>query len=376
MTTFTLNLDDNTYQAALSRAQQEGLSLEQILAQYLDTYAADAPPIAVVQPAVPQPSPASPQTYTVQGGDTLTKIARAVYGDAAKYPLIQQANNIDNAGRIWVGQVLVIPSLSGVTPAPIPQPPTPPAPQPVPQPVTPPAPQPQPTPVQPTPPPQINPGAAIPNVSYKLLSINGPITDRPAPIHADLNFSMRGFEPTGATRGLIGMNGATDPRAPQLRGLFADKRTPAFPAVYRVYDWDWAKGPQGGRGNILSRFEVTLMGMTTQQGEVVHVPNAGYSIGEEMQVLLLYATSERLTIKYTREDNVIDGYTIHIEGISVDPALQSAYDERDQVDRRQLVALAAGSPLGRALGTEIKVAIRDKGRFMDPRTEKDWWRGA
>ena len=31
--------------------------------------------------------------------------------------------------------------------------------------------------------------------------------------------------------------------------------------------------------------------------------------------------------------------------------------------------------VGRARGNEIQVAIRDTGRFMDPRTRKDWWQG-
>lgn len=364
MAKFSLNLEDSVYRTALDRARQEDLSLEQVLARYLSTYAADAPPVEADSPTPANPDPSTPaQTYTVKSGDTLTKIAKAVYGDPYKYPLIQQANDIDNAGRIWVGQVLTIPSISG-GPSPVVEPP----------PVRPPAgPRPE-TPPTPTEP-EGGPCAPVPGASYKLLTISGPITDRPAPVHADLNLAMRSYQPTNAAKSLISISGATDSRAPQLRGLFADHRLPDFPAVYRVFDWDWGRGPQGGRGDLLSRFDVTLLGMTTAPGEIIYVPNAGYTIGEGMQVLMLYATSERVTLKYTREDNVVDGYTLQIEGICVDPELQQAYQARDTSDRRQLVALAAGSPIGRARGDEIKVAIRDKGRFMDPRTEKDWWRG-
>jgi LysM repeat protein len=299
-------------------------------------------------------------TYTVKSGDTLTKIARTVYGDPYKYPLIQQANSIDSAGHIWVGQVLSIPALSeGDTP--LPSPPSTTTPE---------------TDIAPEPPTSDSgPCAPIPNVRYKLLHIEGPVTDRPAPVHADLNLSMRSYTTAQVTKTLIQLNGPTDSQAPQLRGLFDNKRIPAFPAVYQVYDWNWGQGAQGGRGNLLNHFEATLLGMTTKLGEIIYVPNAGYSIGDDMQVLLLYATTDRATIKYTREDNVVDGYTIHIEGICVDPTLQEAYQARDISDRRVLVALAAGAPLGRARSHEIKVAIRDKGRFMDPRSEKDWWRG-
>jgi LysM repeat protein len=365
-----LNLDDATFQAALRRSQREGKSLEQLMADHLTTYGGGA-------------APGGQQTYTVQRGDNLGKIARMFYGDVGQYRLIQQANNLDDAGHIWVDQVLIIPPLPGASPAqptsppplqppPLPTPPpvSQPAPQPAPQPPT----QPQPAPQPPTQP-QINPCAPITGMRYKTLSINGNPTDRPAPKHADLNLSMRGYEPTNAEKGLIGMGGATDAAAPQLRGLFEDKRIPELPRVYKVYDWNWGGGPDGVRGGLQTRYEVTLLGMKVEPGEVIYVPNAGYSIGDGMQVLLLYATTERLTIKYTREDNVIDGYTIHIEDICVEPTLQNAYQEMDRSGRRNLVALAAGLPLGRARSNEIKVSIRDKGTFMDPRTSKDWWRG-
>lgn len=366
---FTLNLDDATYQAVLNRARREGKTVEGLIAEFLATYTQGM-------------GGGTPTTYTVGRGDTLSKIARQVYGDASQYPLIQQANDIDDAGRIWVGQVLVIPPLPGASPAPaapqMPQPTVPPMPQPTP---SPPASQPvpsQPTP-QPEPPPsqsepEIDPCTPIPGVSYKRLTINGSPTDRPAPVHGDLNLALRGYVPTNATAGLISMSGPTDHNALQLRGLFADRRTPNFPRVYRVHDWDWGKGPQGARGTPLSRYDVTLLGMAVKAGEILYVPDAGYSIGEGMQVLVLYATSERITLKYTREDNVVDGYTLHIEGICVEPKLQEVYNQMDAAGRRQLLALAAGQPFGRARDTEIKVAVRDKGTFMDPRTSKDWWR--
>jgi LysM repeat protein len=49
------------------------------------------------------------QTYIVQRGDTLGKIAKRFYGDAAKYPLIVSANAIADPDTLLVGQALVIP---------------------------------------------------------------------------------------------------------------------------------------------------------------------------------------------------------------------------------------------------------------------------
>ncbi len=51
------------------------------------------------------------QTYTVQPGDTLGKIAKQFYGDAMKYPKIFEANQpmLDDPDKIYPGQVLRIP---------------------------------------------------------------------------------------------------------------------------------------------------------------------------------------------------------------------------------------------------------------------------
>lgn len=49
------------------------------------------------------------QTYTVQSGDTLTTIAEKFYGDATAFDLIVDANNLDSATGLRVGQELVIP---------------------------------------------------------------------------------------------------------------------------------------------------------------------------------------------------------------------------------------------------------------------------
>lgn len=54
------------------------------------------------------------QFYTVVPGDTLSKIAKQVYGNANKYPVIFEANKpmLKHPDKIYPGQVLVIPPLS------------------------------------------------------------------------------------------------------------------------------------------------------------------------------------------------------------------------------------------------------------------------
>jgi hypothetical protein len=218
-------------------------------------------------------------------------------------------------------------------------------------------------------PPQPDGCEPIPGVTYATLSVNGDPTDRPAAEHADLNLALRGYELTDAYLGLVDYGGG-DPSAPRLNTLFADGRVPAFPAAYQVYDWDWGCNC---RGALLTEWPVTLIGMGTAPGEILHLPDSGYDIGSGYEALVLYATEERITLKYTREDNVVRGYTIHVENVCVEPTLLALYESWNDAGRGRLPALRGGQPLGRARGGEIRVAIRDNGTFMDPRSLRCWW---
>lgn len=55
------------------------------------------------------------RTYTIQSGDSLSKIAKREYGDAQKWNVIYEANRdtIKNPDLIHPGQEIVIPNLSG-----------------------------------------------------------------------------------------------------------------------------------------------------------------------------------------------------------------------------------------------------------------------
>jgi cell envelope opacity-associated protein A len=48
--------------------------------------------------------------YTVQPGDSLSKISQKFYGDANKYMRIAKANHIDDPDKIKAGQELLIPA--------------------------------------------------------------------------------------------------------------------------------------------------------------------------------------------------------------------------------------------------------------------------
>jgi nucleoid-associated protein YgaU len=71
--------------------------------------------MTVAPPAEKLPAEAAPEVeaeyYTVAAGDSLSKIAKEVYGDAMKYPVIFEANKpmLKDPDKIFPGQVLRIP---------------------------------------------------------------------------------------------------------------------------------------------------------------------------------------------------------------------------------------------------------------------------
>jgi hypothetical protein len=223
---------------------------------------------------------------------------------------------------------------------------------------------------------QVSSGAGscepIPGESYGALSAKSPHIDRPADEHADLNLGLRGYAPTVAFTGFVDLGGAADPGSPQLPSLFGDNRTPNSKHVYQVYDWDWSTNTRAG---LIADPPVTLVGVAVTLGEMIHVPDAGNNIGEGYGVLVLYATPGHITLKYTGEDNVAHGYTLHLEGVCIEPRLLALYQQLNAAGRGQLPSLRAGQAFGRASEDELGIAIRDSGAFLDPRSRKDWWHG-
>ncbi len=217
--------------------------------------------------------------------------------------------------------------------------------------------------------------APISGEVYSTVAVISAPTNPPAEIHPDLNLALRGYVSTTGTLGLVDYGGASDPNAPQLYTLFGNNRTPAFSAVYQVYSWDW---DNNRRGALISDWLVTLAGMVVTPTEIIRTPSFGLDIGwrpAEYEAMVLHAAPNRITLKYTREDNVVYGYTIHIENICVEPNLLALYNSMNASGRARLPALFAGQGIGRAITTEIGAAIRDSGSFMDPRSRKDWWQG-
>lgn len=209
---------------------------------------------------------------------------------------------------------------------------------------------------------------------YATIPVIPPPADRVASQHADLNLGLRGYQPVNASLKLVDYGGGTDANPPQLHGLFGDRRTPGFTSAHQVYNWNWGCGSDGCRGAPVSSPQVTLLGVAVRPGERLYLPSRAPEIyGGGYTALVLYAEEERITLKYTREDNVVGGYTVQIEGLCVDPNLLRLYRQANAAGRGSLPGIKNGQAVGTASSGEVRAAVRDCGAYLDPRSRKDWW---
>jgi hypothetical protein len=207
---------------------------------------------------------------------------------------------------------------------------------------------------------------------------------RPAWNHADKNLALRSYASNpGAFLGFVSYGPPTDLKAPQLATLFSPNRVPSFTTGYQVYDWNWQPSPNPGtRGSLDTQWPVTVLGMGVTPGEALHVPSSGYDLGGGVAAIVLFADANSITLHYTRDDSGYPGYTVHVDNICTDPNLLALYNSLDTAARNtfvgpgysyNLATLLVGQAFGSAKDTEIRVAIRDTGAFMDTRSCGDWW---
>lgn len=210
---------------------------------------------------------------------------------------------------------------------------------------------------------------------YTLIPMEAANTNHPDRQHGDLNLALRGTQLSGAAKELIPYHGSVDGGAPQLTGLFADQRSGPIANVYQVRDWRWDCSEHGCASDWLTHYDVTLIGLATTPGEAILFPHREAEIyGGGYVAVVLYAEPTRLTIAYTRDGTVANGYATHLENLCVDPNLLALYHIGNAGGRYELPGLHNGQSVGVAANNELRVAIRDRGTFMDPRSQHDWWK--
>lgn len=193
--------------------------------------------------------------------------------------------------------------------------------------------------------------------------------------NADMNLGFRGWAPVTAKYKLIDIDGSgKDPKAPQFPHMFADRRTATISGTYMRYRWDWDCNCPHPEDPLYSKWDVTVLGLAVQPGETIYTPESGYSIGGGYEYQVMYAGDSGITL-YIGNDDDFHGYVVHIEDVCVDPDLVDLYRDLHDDGRKELPALKGHQAFGKALNSEIKVAVRDTGSFLDPRSRNDWWRG-
>lgn len=215
------------------------------------------------------------------------------------------------------------------------------------------------------------PDCNVPDGNFSSLSIAGPPLTVDPERDENLNLGHRGYEVTDAPLRLIELGPVYDGKAPQFPGLFADRRTPEFVEAYQRYRWD--EGCDCPL-DTYSRWEATVLGMRVTPGETIYTPDSGYDIGGGYEYMVMYAAETRITLHIGREDEFY-GYVIHIEDVCTDPDLLALYRQLHAAGRGELPVLRGHQAFGKATSDEIKIAVRDTGSFMDPRSRNDWWQG-
>lgn len=165
---------------------------------------------------------------------------------------------------------------------------------------------------------------------------------------------------------------------PNLRTLIEGNENPGFANAYAVYDWNNTTNKKGDLMQptdkaLKGKDYATAVGLNSKEGDVVKVPQSGYGFNG-YQVVVLYASKDSISVKYTPADSVQSGYTLHLSNINVNPKILELYDKALEGGRTKLPALPGGYKLGTASGNELLLAIVDTGQFLDPRWELDWWR--
>jgi hypothetical protein len=211
----------------------------------------------------------------------------------------------------------------------------------------------------------------IANTSYETLSVAGEPFNFDVASNPDINLGVRGYVPTTAAMELVILGPVHYPKAPQFATMFTDERTPTFSHAYQRNGWDEncnCPVPQD------SPWDTTVLGMAVAPGEIIRIPDSGHDIGGGRDAMVLYAEATRITLHVGREDSMA-GYVMHIEDVCIEPDLLALYQASNAAGRHELPALTGRQPFGRALGNEIKIAARDTGHFLDPRSRNDWWQG-
>lgn len=192
----------------------------------------------------------------------------------------------------------------------------------------------------------------------------------------EVNISLRGWTEVNEAKQLIDYGGDTDPNPPPSFGSVFAGRIPQVVNTYIINEWDWGSGKGIPGKSATPAWPVHLIGLAASPGEPILGLAAGRKVYGDFTLMVLYASPNSITFTHSNGDVAPpndDGYPIYFLDICVDPNLLAKYQSDNAGGRNSLPAIRAGQIFGYAKDTEVKVAVRDTGSFMDPRSRKDWW---
>jgi len=151
--------------------------------------------------------------------------------------------------------------------------------------------------------------------------------------------------------------------------------------------------PQGNDTPV--KGDAPVLQVPTEPGAEVKVPQTGYDIGGGYEAMVVFATSDRVTIHIGRHEYFVGsggnncnggkcsgGYWIYVKDICVDEQIVSAYNsvkgaqEGAGADKTpiQLPMVRPGQTLGKATGSSVVVGVRDNGPFIST-FKPVYWQG-
>lgn len=192
----------------------------------------------------------------------------------------------------------------------------------------------------------------------------------------EVNISLRGWTEINAEKQPIGYGGDTDPNSPPSIGSVFAGHLPQIVKTYIINDWDYANGKPIPGKSATPAYPVHLIGLSGAPGEPLLGLMAGRKIYQDFTLMVLFATPTSILFSHSTGDLAPpddDGYPFYFIDLCVDPNLLALYQKDAADGRNVLPAIRAGQIFGYVKDTDVKVAVRDTGSFMDPRAKKDWW---
>lgn len=158
-----------------------------------------------------------------------------------------------------------------------------------------------------------------------------------------------------------------------------------------AYYLKYNQAPQGNDAEIMGVRPILEVPTDVNHPDI-KVPNTGYDIGGGYEAMVVFTSSNRISLHIGRHEyftgtktcangqTCSGGYWIYIKGICVDQQIQNAYNKVKGAQESagadlnpiQLPMVRSGQILGKANGAKISIGVSDNGSFVSTSNPKFW----